>query len=404
MSTHAGTALAEGRPGSSPLALVLEGGGARAAWQVGALRGLAHELPDLQPTIQVGVSAGAINAAFLANQEGTLAAAVQGLSRLWGGLDTSGVFATHPTGLVSRLLRVGLRLALGLESPGEPILGMVDTKPLRRTLERGLMGNAEAFEGLRRNLESGRLRALALLTTRYATGQTVCFFEGQGVTSWDRPQRLGKRARLGVEHVLASAALPLFFPPVEVAGDWYGDGGVRLVAPLAPAVHLGAERILALSTRYARTAEEAAAPRASGPPSPALIAGNLFNAVFLDSLDQDAAHLERINRLLAAAPQDEVEGLRPVALAMLRPSEDLGLLAARFEPELPWMFRRLLRNLGTGGEDSQDLLSTVLFEPGYLHALLELGERDGRSAAPRVAEALGLGSGRGVGERSQDPA
>lgn len=383
----------------APLAFVLEGGGARAAWQVGALRGLARELPGLDPRIHVGVSAGAINAAFLADQRGSLAEATEALARLWEELDTSRVFTTHPPRLVGRVLRVGLRLAFGLRAPGDEALGMVDTTPLRRTLERGLGGSGAAFEGLRQNLDAGRVEALALLTTQYSTGRTICFFEGRSAPGWDRPQRRGVHTQLGVPHVLASAALPLFFPAVRVEGDWYGDGGVRLVAPLAPAVHLGAGRILALSTRYVPPQEPGAgsAPSAgqSTPPSPALVAGNLFNAIFLDSLDQDAAHLARINRLLAAMPQEDVDGLRPLDLAMLRPSEDLGRLAARFEPELPWLFRRLLRNLGGGGGgsgsgDGHDLLSTVLFEPGYIRALLEIGERDGRAAAPRVAEELGL--------------
>lgn len=370
------------------LAFLLEGGGARSAWQVGVLRGLGRALPELVPRILVGVSAGGINASHLANFEGEYDDALEDLAQLWGRIDIGSVFRTHPTGLVTRLARVGLRLATGWSGPTEPILGMVDTCPLRKTLQEGLHAGTGPLEGVRRNVESGRLEALALLTTRYATGQTICFFQGGDVTGWERPNRRGIATQLHVDHVMASASLPLFFPPVQVGRDWYGDGGIRLVAPLAPAVHLGAERILALSTRYPRTTEEAEAGSRSAAPSPALIAGNLFNAIFLDSLDQDASNLERVNRLVEHVPEERRSELREIELTMLRPSRDLGLLAGRFEPELPWLFRKLLRNLGTGSEDSQDLLSTVLFEPGYVRLLIELGEEDGSREAERVAERL----------------
>lgn len=372
------------------LAIVLEGGGARASWQVGALRGLLKEVPELSPRILVGISAGAINASCLANSQRDWPGAVDELAELWNGLVVKKVFKAHPTSLLHRLFRVGIRMAFGIGTKHNPILGMVNTDPLRRTLRQGLGTDASGrMDGVRRNLENGSLDSLALLTTRYSTGQTICFFEGGEIHGWNRPNRRGVQGELNVEHVLASAALPLFFPPVELDGDWYGDGGVRLIAPLAPAVHLGATKILALSTRYARSDEEADEKASSGPPSPAVIAGNLFNAIFLDSLDQDAANLHRLNRLLEGQ-RNPSNGLRSIDLALMRPSVDLGRLASRFEPELPWLFRRLMRNWGTQGADSQDLLSTVLFDPGYVGLLMELGEKDGRSQAPRVVEALGL--------------
>jgi NTE family protein len=377
-------------PQEPRLAIVLEGGGARAAWQVGALRGLLRELPELAPRILVGISAGAINASSLANSTKPWPLAVDDLADLWRGLTVERVFEAHPTSLLRRILRVALRMTLGVGAKRDPILGMVNTDPLRATLNSGLdTSSGGRIDGVRANIASGRLNSLALLTTRYNTGQTICFFEGGEIHGWNRPNRRGVSSDLTVEHVMASAALPLIFPPIKLDQDWYGDGGVRLIAPLAPAVHLGATKILALSTRYARTKEEAAQVVAHGPPSPALIAGNLFNAIFLDSLDQDAANLQRLNRLIANQ-SDPQEGLRTIDLSLMRPSVDLGRLASRFEPELPWLFRRLLRNLGTKGADSQDFLSTVLFDPGYVGLLMEIGEKDGREHAPQVAQDLGL--------------
>jgi NTE family protein len=189
---------------------------------------------------------------------------------------------------------------------------------------------------------------------------------------------------LTVEHVMASAALPIFFPAVQLGEGWYGDGGIRLAAPLSPALHLGARRILAISTRYARTTAEADKPSIAGYPPPAQIAGVLMNSVFLDLLDQDAYRLERLNSLLEKLPEEEREGLRPVRLLVLRPSTDLGRLAGQYEPQLPRIFRFLTRGLGTRETESPDFLSLILFQPDYLTALMECGERDAREREDEI--------------------
>ena len=157
--------------------------------------------------------------------------------------------------------------------------------------------------------------------------------------AWERPQRKSVTCYFSVSHVMASAALPFFFPAVEVDGAWYGDGGIRLTAPLSPAVHLGARRIIAVSTRYARSREEADRPAVNGYPPPAQVAGVLYNAIFLDQLDADALQLQQINALVSCLPESERQGLRHVELLMLRPSIDLGRLANEYEPELPRAFR-----------------------------------------------------------------
>jgi len=181
---------------------------------------------------------------------------------------------------------------------------------------------------------------------------------------------------LRVDHVMASAALPFFFPAIEVDGAWYGDGGIRLMAPLSPAVHLGATRILAVTTRYARTREEADRPMIVDYPPPAQVAGVLFNAIFLDQLDGDALQLRQINKLIGAQPENERMGLKPIDLLVLRPSEDLGRLANHYEAELPKAFRFLTRGLGTKETRSNDMLSLVMFQPDYVKRLMDLGEAD----------------------------
>jgi NTE family protein len=182
---------------------------------------------------------------------------------------------------------------------------------------------------------------------------------------------------------MASSALPFFFPAIEVDGEWFGDGGMRLTAPLSPAVHLGARRIIAISTRYARTRAEADRPAVVGYPPPAQVAGVLLNSIFLDLLDHDALHLNQINHLVAALPEGRRDGLRRIDLLVLRPSSDLGRLANAYEPELPRAFRFLTRGLGTRETRSNDLLSLVMFQRDYVKRLMEMGEAD---AVARMAE------------------
>jgi NTE family protein len=187
---------------------------------------------------------------------------------------------------------------------------------------------------------------------------------------------------------MASAALPFFFPAIEVDGAWYGDGGIRLTAPLSPAVHLGARRIIAVSTRYASTRQEADRPSVAGYPPPAQVAGVLYNAIFLDLLDSDALHMQQINSLLARLPEGRHDGLRHIDLLVLRPSEDLGRLANAYEPDLPRAFRFLTRGLGTREMRSNDMLSLVMFQSDYVRLLIEMGEADAQARLPEVRRFL----------------
>jgi NTE family protein len=185
---------------------------------------------------------------------------------------------------------------------------------------------------------------------------------------------------------MASASIPIFFPAVKIDKHWHGDGGIRLYAPLSPAIHLGADRILAISTRYGRSRAEADQPVILDYPPPAQIAGVLMNAIFLDLLDQDADRLERTNRLLEKLPEDEREGRRVIKLFILRPSQDLGRLAAQFEPKLPRLFRTLMRGQGTQTTSSPDWLSMVMFQTDYLSYLVELGARDAEAKRAEIEE------------------
>ena len=372
---------------ASPLALMMSGGGARAAYQVGVLRAISRALPVFRPQIITGVSAGAINAASLAGYPGTFPDALGNLSDLWTELTTEEIFRTDSPSLA----RIGARWARRLFSSGRAgrrAHGLVDTTPLRLLLMHHLDPRGHGIEGIRQNIAAGRLDAFGLTATNYATGQSVTWIEGENVQSWSLPKRRSRRTRIGVEHVMASAALPIIFPAVPVGNAWYGDGGIRLTTPLSPALHLGAHRILAVSTRYAGSAAEADAPDVTGYPPPAQIIGVLMNAIFLDLLDQDATTLHRINRLVEDLPPEQRDGMRPVELLIIRPSQDLGKLAGTYEPELPPTFRFLMRGLGTRETRSPDWLSMLIFEPDYLRHLIEIGEQDALARMGEIAAFL----------------
>ena len=333
----------------------------------------------MQPGILTGVSAGGINAAYLAARQEPFADRVEDLAAVWSGLHIDDVFRVDVSDLASRLVRWGGRLVSGGRRILTPSRSLVDTEPLRRLLEQLLQTRNGRIDGIGRSLEDGWLRAMALTASSYTTGQSVTWVHARpdcGIELWERPQRKSVTCEFRVDHVMASAALPFFFPAVEVDGAWYGDGGIRLTAPLSPAVHLGARRIVAVSTRYARSREEADRPAVNGYPPPAQVAGVLYNAIFLDQLDADALQLQQVNALAARLPVDQRDGLRHIELLMLRPSEDLGRLANAYEPELPRAFRFLTRGLGTRETRSNDMLSLVMFQNDYVKRLIALGEED----------------------------
>ena len=376
-------------PTNGDLALVLTGGGARAAYQVGYLRWIARNVPEANFPILTGVSAGAINATFLASYRGTQADAVERLTEIWKSLTIDQVFRVDTASLVGQVAGWGARLVSGGWAIAPSIRGLVDTAPLRHTLKTLFdLPSGGIADRVGAQLEARRLWALAVVTSNYTTGQSVIWIQGRDLKGWERPMRRSRATRITVDHVMASAALPLFFPAVKLDGGWYGDGGIRLTAPCSPAIHLGATRILALSTRYLATREEADEPMVSGYPPPLQISGQLLNAIFLDDLSRDTNELERINMLLRETPKEKRRGLRPIRLLVARPSRDLGRLVVEFESQLPRVFRHLIRSLGSRETSSPDVLSLMAFDPEYIAALIEVGEHDAALQADEIRALL----------------
>ncbi|HUP63206.1 MAG TPA: patatin-like phospholipase family protein [Thermoanaerobaculia bacterium] len=227
------------------------------------------------------------------------------------------------------------------------------------------------------------------MTLDYSTGQTVRWVQGRYFDFYEGPNRRTALTRFTVEHVLASSALPFVFPAVRIAGEWHGDGGIRLAAPLSPAVHLGATRIIAMSTGYQRTADEASTPVLTGYPPAAQILGQLINAVFLDVIEEDVMRMERMNEMLRKMHPEERDGMRPIDLLVLRPSIDLGKLAGDYEQLLPRKVKLLVRSLGAKETESPDFVSLLLFEPAYTRRIIEAGEADVEARLDEIRAFLG---------------
>jgi NTE family protein len=349
--------------------VMLTGGGARAAYQVGLLKGIARRFPRLQFSIITGVSAGAINAIYLAAQQGTISEKADRLADMWCELDCAHIYQWDWK------VMLPFRSAMASIFPKKRWTrsrphGIVDTTPLRNLLCRILnVPPGLPIPGLIENIRSGELKALALMTLDYSTGQSVRWVQGSSFTPFEGANLRAEPTLMTVEHVLASSALPFVFPAVRIGTAWHGDGGIRLASPLSPAVHLGATRIIA-------TDAEASRPAISGYPPAAQLLGQLVNAIFLDAMDEDVARMQRMNEMLHKMDPSERDGLKPIDLLVLRPSIDLGKLAGEYERYLPAKLKLLVRALGATETESPDFISLLLFEPEYTRRIIEVGEMD----------------------------
>lgn len=369
-------------------ALLLAGGGARGAYQVGVLRSLARAFPDLHFPILTGVSAGAINTALLANITEPFPAAVERLAQHWESLTLEQVFRADIRALASNVFRWFFRLMSGGAHLLPTTRGMVDNAPLRHFLHRVLETPDGALHGLAENIRTGRLTGVGILTTRYPTAQSVAWLQGTNLKAWQGAERCGIPTTLTVEHVMASSSLPLVFPAARLDGGWHGDGGIRLTAPLSPAVNLGADRIVAISTSVEPGHSKADRPTEDYPP-PATVLSVLLESVFVDMLDHDACELRRMNRLISEHPRSAELGLRRVDALVLRPSQDLSVIASEFEHELPRTLRHIIRGLGSRETNRSDMIATLLFQPRFIRKMIEIGEHDGAARCDEIAAFLG---------------
>jgi len=347
---------------SEKLAFVLPAGGARAAYQVGVLRYIGETYPELNPSIYCGISAGSINACFLAQGQPFSLSSGQ-LYALWSKLEFNQVLKTNFNSLFSMSSRWLYDMFVSKVTQKLLLKSLLDASPLSQTLLSHIH-----FWKISRSIRSGLVDALAVSATNYHDGNTTVFFDShQEIPAWVRETRRSIRTQIHLRHIMASCSIPILFEPVRIGDFLFGDGSLRFNFPFSPAIHLGASKALAIGIRSPSPQN----PLGFRPDHVGMgfVAGAVLNSIFLDSIEADYENMNRNNRIA-----DGIH-IKKVPALLLRPSQDLGALSVNFLNEVPFHFRQFLKSTASPAELG-DLLSYLMFSPGYINALLELGMKD----------------------------
>jgi NTE family protein len=359
-------------------ALVLPGGGARGAFQVGVLKALAELMPKGSPNpfnVISGTSAGAINSVVLASKARRFRVAVAELDRVWRNFRCHHVYRTDNLTMLKSSLHWLASIVLGGFIVGTP-RSLLDNAPLRALLSRNIR-----FPRIQDAIDRGFLDAVAVTAASYDSARSASFFQAaRAYHPWSRTRRFGVRGELHLDHLMASIAVPMIFPPVQLEGEYFGDGAMRQATPLSPAIHLGADRILVIGVRDETADKRPETEMPARPPSFAQIAGYMLDTLFMDGLYSDLERMTRINQLVdSVSPEHRrgaLAGMRPVDTMLIVPSEDLRVMAHAHRQHLPFAIRALLRGISGRRPSENRLLSFLLFESAYTKDLIDLGYQD----------------------------
>jgi len=374
-------------------ALVLTGGGARAAYQVGVLKGISKILPRsvYNPfPIICGTSAGAINALSIAGRAGPFRLRAQKLERIWHELTPADVYRTDATGVIKNTFHLLASFVHSGYGIGKPI-SLLDNSPLRQMME-----NYVKFDYLDTAIKNGELQAIAITAMSYASGKSVTFFQGQDqIPAWNRSRRRGEKIELNIDQLMASTAIPGLFPAVKINGDYFGDGAVRQLKPISPALHMGATKLFIIGVSD-NPIHSQRPTKLEHSPSTAQIVGHMFNSAFIDAVESDLETLQSINRLASALPQslrekNNITDLNPVDVLAISPTESIDTIAQEHIHELPRSLRLFLRLTGaTAQGGGSSAASYLLFEPGFCRKLIDLGMRDAQAKEDEIRQFFGL--------------
>lgn len=360
------------------IGLILSGGGARAAYQVGVLKAIHKILPKDSANpydIIAGTSAGAINGVALASYAENYRIGIRHLERIWNSFTPEQIYRTDFRGITGTLLKLARTTLIGRKYKHDKV-SLLDNAPLRE-----LLGQVIQFDNIQKAIDNGALHAMSVTGSGLESGESVSFFQGHySIVNWQRHRRIGYRSRVGIDHLLASSAIPMIFPSVKINTEFYADGAVRQLAPISPALHLGAEKVLVIGVSgVAHKRKEHV--KESNYPTPAKIMGHMLNAAFLDSMETDVERLQRINRTVERIPENirKKHGmeLKPIELLEINPSESLDEIAGRHVDELPRILRLFLGGSGNTSRNGSGILSYLLFSKGFCKSLIALGYKDG---------------------------
>jgi NTE family protein len=358
-------------------ALILSGGGARAAYQVGVLKAIGELLPHHAPNpfpIICGTSAGAVIAVALACHANEFHTGVRRLEHVWRNFTAEQVYRTDVRGLARGAFRWFSAMFMGGIGAHDPV-SLLDNTPLRE-----LLGRVLDFSRIQHAIDENQLQAIAVTASGYTSSESISFFQAhENIKGWRRSRRVGLPTQLTLDHLLASSAIPVIFPAVKINREYFGDGAVRQLAPISPALRLGADRVVVIGVSANLTAPRArdAVP---GYPSIAHIASHILNSAFLDSLEGDIERLHRINKAMRAVPEEirreKNIDYRPVELFEISPSQPLDAIASRHAHELPRTIRFFLSGTGATESGGASITSYLLFQKGFCRDLIQLGYHD----------------------------